>query len=260
MYKRQDGGRDKDQIIAVPFLERLNQDGEKSDFGEDQFAAAASASLDEKFQGMPLLKEGRDVSGKYGGVEPGALETSADKKGPRFSEKRPHGPEGKVFARSDSGDMHVVQIEGMVEHQVIDVAFVGWDIDDRAFSAAFPYGGQFIWIHVNALKHLFPEPRQHDVGELDVGDIVIRGDLIKIGGSLFSYMLQPGRVSRAFSLNSVYNRWVFKNFLLKLLSRLDDRAQDHPLLLINAVKEELSHFSGHRLRRVFLRAGIHPAL
>ncbi len=91
---------------------------------------------------MPLFKECLDVPDKYLRIEPCPGKRAADEEGTTFSEDMAHGPKGQVFSCCDPWNMHMMIIEHLVQDQIVYVALVRRDINERAPSRPFPHPGQ----------------------------------------------------------------------------------------------------------------------
>ena len=113
--------------------------------------------------------------------------------------------------------MHMVEHKDVIQHKVIDMAFVRRDVDNIALSGPVPYHGQLFGICVNTLVDFFPEPRQGNEKKLHISDIVIGSDLVKIGARLFSQLLQSFPVSCGHFFNGSCNLPVLEHLFFELL-------------------------------------------
>ena len=128
---------------------------------------------------------------------------------------------------------------------------MGWDINQCASSRPFSHFCQPGRIHIQPFKYLFPEPAQCNMKKMDVGDIVICSDLVKIFTSLFSEMSEPFTIFSGHGLDFLADPLIHKNNFLKLLSGFHDRAQNDPFLSINAFNKHLPDFCRHIMQRFF---------
>ena len=107
----------------------------------------------------------------------------------------------EILTGRNPGYMHMVVIENIIEDQVVDMALMGRNEDQRTFTGPFAYPRESGGIHIDPFEHFVPEPRQCDVQELDIGAVIIGGDFIEVLSGLFAQLPQPFPVARGQGLD-----------------------------------------------------------
>ena len=93
------------------------------------------------------------------------------KKGAAPPEHRSHGPERQIFSGGDQGAGHIVQMHQIGQDQVINMAFVAGDKNERAFLRGGFDPVQPFGVQGHAVEHDADDPPDGLGGNADHGGI-----------------------------------------------------------------------------------------
>ena len=147
------------RVRAVVVERRLDHHAEQAQLGRQQLAGARAAALDEELDVERLAQQLAHVGAEDRAVELVALEDAAQEEGAAAAEEEAERPEGQVGAGGDVRRHQIVLEEHVRQHQIVDVALVRRDDQQRPLARGRPHPLEARDVDLEAVEDLAATPR-----------------------------------------------------------------------------------------------------
>ena len=184
-----DVDRNKGHILAGTVFICIQQHGKKSQFGQHQFAGAAAGSFDKKLDVESFLQQFLQVFGEYLCIQHRSAKGPAYEEGTAPAENGAQRPEGQILAGGDMRTGQVVVVKNVREDQVVDMAFVTGNEDQRRFLRSRFNVSETLGVDDHAVEHRVADVIDGHRSGFDQSRAVLGGDFLQVAVRFFANCL-----------------------------------------------------------------------
>ena len=168
------------------------------------------------------------------------MEAPANEERAASAQQHADGPEAQVVARRDERRHHRVAVEHVAQDQVIDVALVAGQQDERRVTGGLAHALEPFFVEHDAVVHLRPHPGEEPMQQVDDEEALLRAEVLELLSGDVLGLRVGDPLFLGVALDVAAHPRASQELVLNAGRGLLHRAEDHGAVALHASKQRVA--------------------